>query len=114
MPASTRAGARPAATASCTPAPRSATTATPATPTRGDGVLQAGEEWDDGNTGNNGGCRTNCKKARCGDGFTRTGVEACDDGNTRSGDGCSADCTKETSGAGDAGAGGDGGSSDGP
>jgi cysteine-rich repeat protein len=56
----------------------------------GNGIKEGAEECDDGNTNNNDGCiitasgspagPNNCKLARCGDGFVRTGVEACDAG----------------------------------
>ncbi len=39
-------------------------------------------------------CRTDCRRARCGDGVLDAG-DACDDGNTVSCDGCSAACTVE-------------------
>ena len=39
-------------------------------------------------------CRTNCRKAGCGDGVVDSG-ETCDDGNTASCDGCSASCQLE-------------------
>ena len=77
----------------------------------GDGVLQAGEECDDGNTVDGDGCSSSCQIARsleleagyvcpipgepcqtvCGDGIV-AGKEECDDGNTVSHDGCSALC----------------------
>ncbi|MCP3135883.1 amidohydrolase family protein [Pyxidicoccus xibeiensis] len=61
----------------------------------GNGVQEAGEQCDDGNTADGDTCRADCTTspplARCGDG--RVGVlEVCDDGNTVDGDGCSADC----------------------
>lgn len=68
--------------------------------TCGDGVVDAGEPCDDGNTSNNDGCLVGCKAARCGDGFVRTGVEACDDGNTNDGDGCTSICALPTCGNG--------------
>jgi len=65
----------------------------------GDGVLQAGEECDDGNTADGDGCSATCTTEAvagvCGDGTLNTGEE-CDDGNTTDGDGCSATCTTET------------------
>src|SRR3989339_1064900 len=57
--------------------------------TCGNGVKEGIEECDDGNTNNTDGCiiiasgppgLNNCKTARCGDGFTKTGTEACDVG----------------------------------
>jgi len=56
----------------------------------GDGILQGGEECDDGNTNNTDGCvivagheedlSISCKIARCGDGYRYSGVESCDAG----------------------------------
>jgi virginiamycin B lyase len=61
----------------------------------GDGVVQLGEDCDDGNTVSCDGCSADCRaETGCGDGV-RCGDEACDDGNTDSCDGCSAGCTIE-------------------
>jgi len=47
----------------------------------GDGVLDFGEECDDGEENSNDGeCLVNCRKATCGDGFVWLGDEECDDG----------------------------------
>lgn len=63
----------------------------------GDGVIEDDEECDEGSSNSdNGSCTTQCKNARCGDGFLYTGVEECDDGNSDQGDGCSIDCKIET------------------
>ncbi len=62
----------------------------------GDGVLDAGEECDDGNGDNSDACLDSCTAAQCGDGFVRTGVEACDDGVANSdaaADACRTDCS---------------------
>ncbi|MFA5625200.1 MAG: DUF4215 domain-containing protein, partial [Bradymonadales bacterium] len=63
----------------------------------GNGVLDPGEECDDGNKVANDGC-TNCKldTELCGNGELDAG-EVCDDGNRVSGDGCSADCLSDES-----------------
>lgn len=66
----------------------------------GNGVVEEGEECDDGNQDDLDGCLTSCKKASCGDGFVRSGgsdaeSEQCDDGNLDSGDGCSSSCQRE-------------------
>ena len=37
-------------------------------------------------------CLSDCRAARCGDGFVHAGVEACDDGNRRQTDGCLNTC----------------------
>ena len=89
----------------------------------GNGVLEAGEICDDGNTTNGDGCEASCRltdgeecmmndqcdsgqcdtttnpgicepAVGCGNGLRQAG-EGCDDGNTTSGDGCSATCNVE-------------------
>ena len=76
----------------------------------GNGVVESGEQCDDGNTAGGDGCSASCMKEAgftckkpgesceavksCGNGVLDAG-EACDDGNTVSEDGCSADCEKE-------------------
>lgn len=60
--------------------------------TCGDGKVQSGEQCDDGNDVDTDQCTNKCKKATCGDGIVRTGVETCDDGNTDNGDGCESNC----------------------
>jgi fibro-slime domain-containing protein len=80
----------------------------------GNGIIEFGENCDDGNIVSGDGCSSGCvieahytcKVASstaksvcvhdvvCGDGIIE-GAEACDDGNTNSGDGCSATCTLE-------------------
>ncbi len=63
----------------------------------GDGILDAGEECDEGTANSNAPgspCRRNCRlAASCGDGILDVGEE-CDDGNVYDGDGCQADCTQ--------------------
>ena len=61
-------------------------------PVCGDGIVQAGEECDDGNQENRDQCTSFCKKAVCGDGITQIDVEECDDGNDRDTDGCPTNC----------------------
>jgi len=59
----------------------------------GNGVIEAGEACDDGNTENNDGCLASCEVSSCGDGYVNQGVEACDDGvNDGSYGGCAANC----------------------
>ncbi len=61
----------------------------------GNGIVEAGEACDDGNTDECDGCTSKCTvTAGCGDGV-RCGSEECDDGNTTSCDGCSSMCVKE-------------------
>ncbi len=65
------------------------------------GILEFGEQCDDGNTINGDGCDYNCTLSTCGNGiFTETTGEQCDDGNNIDGDGCSAVCTIEFPGGG--------------
>jgi uncharacterized delta-60 repeat protein len=70
----------------------------------GDGVVDAGEQCDDGNTSNGDGCSASCAVENgwecvnapslcapvCGDGLV-VGSEQCDDGNLTNGDGCDDD-----------------------
>jgi cysteine-rich repeat protein len=60
----------------------------------GDGVIDPGEECDDGrnNADKDAYCTLDCKENVCGDGLLGPD-EACDDGNTVSWDGCSDDCS---------------------
>lgn len=59
----------------------------------GNGIVNAGEQCDDGDLDNTDSCLVTCVNASCGDGFVQAGVEQCDDGNVVGGDGCSAVCT---------------------
>ncbi len=61
----------------------------------GDGIVDPGEECDDGNMDNTDTCSSICAYAHCGDGYIHTGTEECDDGNMFDGDGCSSLCTIE-------------------
>jgi cysteine-rich repeat protein len=56
----------------------------------GDGILDPGEECDDGNGINTDECTNYCTTAVVGDCFVQSGVEDCDDCNVLDGDGCSA------------------------
>jgi cysteine-rich repeat protein len=63
----------------------------------GNGWEEGQEECDDGVANSNvlaDACRSDCMKARCGDGVTDTGEE-CDDGDNDGGDGCSPGCAVE-------------------
>ncbi len=68
-------------------------------PRCGDGILDPGEQCDDGNNVSGDGCSATCRwEHRCGDGHLDPG-EVCDDGNNVSGDGCRSDClSNETCG----------------
>ncbi len=58
-----------------------------------DGVLEPGEECDDGNRTSGDGCDVNCTVSRCGNGIV--GIdEECDDGNAIPDDGCEPDCRR--------------------
>jgi len=59
--------------------------------TCGNGLLEPGEQCDDGNRIDGDGCDSNCTLTGCGNGITTTG-EQCDDGNLVDGDCCSANC----------------------
>ena len=65
----------------------------------GNGILELGEQCDDGGTVNGDGCSSGCdvESARpvCGNSLVESG-EACDDGNTTNGDGCSSLCGVES------------------
>ena len=64
--------------------------------TCGDGIVDGGEQCDDGNTQDGDGCSSSCAlEQNCGDGVVNPGEE-CDDGNWDDGDGCSSNCTIET------------------
>jgi len=60
----------------------------------GNGILDPGEQCDDGNNIAGDGCGPTCHFEVCGNGILDPG-EQCDDGNTTSGDGCSATCQRE-------------------
>ncbi len=65
--------------------------------TCGDGIVDAGEECDDGNLANGDGCSATCEvetEPVCGNGVVE-GSEECDDGNLVNGDGCSSTCELE-------------------
>ena len=68
----------------------------------GNGILQTGEQCDDGNTTTGDGCSSTCTLGIpvCGNGILQSG-EACDDHNKTSGDGCSATCAIEIAVCGD-------------
>ncbi|MEL6344302.1 MAG: DUF4215 domain-containing protein [Myxococcota bacterium] len=66
----------------------------------GDGLLDSGEECDNGDFNDDttaDECRTSCRFPSCGDGVTDFG-ETCDDGNNVDFDGCSSSCVFEGSG----------------
>lgn len=57
----------------------------------GDGIAQAWEDCDDGNTADGDACTPDCRYPRCGDGYVGPGEE-CDDGNQSGIDGCTPTC----------------------
>ena len=58
----------------------------------GDGVVDDGEECDDGNDDDTDDCVGECAWATCGDGFVHATDEACDDHNLVEDDGCDNEC----------------------
>ncbi len=68
-------------------------------PRCGDGILDTGEECDDGNDVADDGCSNLCRLPACGDGVVQGG-EGCDDGNDIDTDACRNDCTEPTCGDG--------------
>jgi len=58
----------------------------------GDGVVQDGEDCDDGNQDDTDDCLSTCKTPSCGDGAVHAGVEECDDGNEDDNDDCVQGC----------------------
>ncbi len=57
----------------------------------GNGLVESGEDCDDGNLDETDECTSACEWAICGDGFVQVGVEECDEGASNSDD---AICTK--------------------
>jgi cysteine-rich repeat protein len=68
-----------------------ASASAPPTALCGDGVVQPGEECDDGDADDYNGCDRRCVRARCGDAVVQTG-ETCDDGNLNNADSCTRVC----------------------
>ena len=66
----------------------------------GDGVVDDGEECDDGNDDDTDDCLASCVTAVCGDGVVQDGVEDCDDGNDVEEDACLSDCSAASCGDG--------------
>ena len=60
----------------------------------GNGVVETGEQCDDGNGVSGDGCSAGCWIEGCGNGVVEL-AEGCDDGNTTPGDGCSSACQVE-------------------
>lgn len=61
-------------------------------PECGNGIVEQGEECDDGNLLDTDACTTQCLEATCGDGFVWEDIEYCDDGNNDDYDGCPIAC----------------------
>ncbi|MFO0634567.1 MAG: DUF4215 domain-containing protein [Nannocystaceae bacterium] len=64
------------------------------------GVLEMGEQCDDGNFSNTDACVGACVDASCGDGYVYAGVEACDDGDDDNTNGCLQGCIAASCGDG--------------
>lgn len=62
-----------------------------ATAVCGNGMIEVGEDCEDGNADATDFC-VDCKLARCGDGVVLANLEDCDDGNDVDGDGCNTNC----------------------
>lgn len=75
---------------------------TAAEPFCGDGVVDEGEECDDGKNGDqDDGCTDECRHPACGDGYVQKELnEQCDDGNDDDNDACLNSCLKATCGDG--------------
>ena len=58
----------------------------------GNGILEQGEQCDDGNTNNNDNCTSTCRLPGCGDGLINRNTEECDDGNFSNNDLCLNNC----------------------
>ncbi|MBL9107437.1 MAG: DUF4215 domain-containing protein [Myxococcales bacterium] len=72
----------------------------------GNGVVEPGEDCDDGDVDVSDECLPGCVAASCGDGFVHVGVETCDAGAQNSPTGaCRADCTPRVCGDGNIGPG---------
>jgi cysteine-rich repeat protein len=72
-------------------------------PECGNGVVEAGENCDDGNTVDTDACLSTCVAASCGDGFVQAGVEDCDNGADNSDtapDACRTSCENPACGDG--------------
>jgi cysteine-rich repeat protein len=67
------------------------------TPFCGDGIVDTGEECDDGNRVTSDACTNDCNVPFCGDGVVSTG-EQCDDGNEVDTDGCRNSCVNPVCG----------------
>ena len=66
----------------------------------GDGVVDAGEACDDGNTDDTDQCTNACTEATCGDGVVWMGFEECDDANDDNTDSCVEGCVAASCGDG--------------
>lgn len=66
----------------------------------GNGLVERGEECDDGNSYDWDRCLTSCVNAACGDGVILNGIEPCDDGNDLNEDSCLTGCMRATCGDG--------------
>ncbi len=66
----------------------------------GNGIVETGEQCDDGNQDQTDDCLNDCRTASCGDRFVQVGVEDCDDGNQIQTDACLSDCSSASCGDG--------------
>lgn len=101
-PASSSSSSAPASSSSSSSggAPPTSSSSSSAAPVCGNGIPEAGEECDDGNTSNTDSCTNVCEWAVCGDGFHQpdgatpdpSDDEECDDGNQNNNDSCDNQC----------------------
>jgi cysteine-rich repeat protein len=62
----------------------------------GNGIVEQGEECDDGDFNNDNACLNNCRQPRCGDGLTQAqNGEECDDGDLDDANGCNTQCGRD-------------------
>lgn len=102
LPACTAPGSAPATSAAAevnSSLGVSATSSSAAAPFCGNGIIDGGEQCDDGNKVNEDACGNNCRIAICGDAI-RQPWEQCDDGNKVTTDSCSNECISAVCGDG--------------
>jgi cysteine-rich repeat protein len=89
-------GAESTVTDTSTSTTATATSTSTGAPVCGNGVVEAGEQCDDGNSLGNDSCLNNCQLPRCGDGIVQPIVsEECDDGDQDDANGCNTQCGRD-------------------
>jgi len=80
----------------CDPTPDPDSDALRGGPQCGNGIVEQGEECDDGDFNNENACLNNCRQPRCGDGLTQAqNGEECDDGDLNDDNGCNTQCGRD-------------------